>query len=1743
MKTRNTIYALLTVLMSMAGVSAFAHDISVVNSDGVTIYYTWQNNRTELAVSYRGNSLGSYEGNVVIPSSVTYSSKSYPVSSIGEHAFEDCSGLTSVTIPSSVTSIGSVAFSGCSGLTSVTIPNSVTNIGNYAFYGCSGLTSITIPNSVTSIVDAVFADCSGLTSVTIPNSVTSIGSDAFASCSGLTSVTIPNSVTSIGNSAFIYCSSLTSVTIPNSVTSIGNSAFCCCSSLTSIIIPNSVTYIGWGAFQGCSGLTSVTIPNSVTTIGIVAFSECSLTSIKVNSGNAYYDSRNNCNAIIQTNTNTLIAGCKNTVIPNSVTSIGIDAFYGCTGLTSITIPSSVTSIGYEAFYSCSDLTSVTIPNSVTSIGDKAFSGCSGLTSIKVNSGNAYYDSRNNCNAIIQTNTNTLMVGCKNTIIPNSVTSIGSDAFYGCSGLTSVTIPNSVTSIGKSAFYGCSDLTSVTVEMEMPLTITENVFSSRANATLYVPAGSKDAYEAADWWKQFGAIVEYGAKENITFTDANVKAICVQNWDSDGDGELSEDEAAAVTDLGTVFQSNATITSFDELQYFTGLTSIGEYAFYCCSGLTSVSIPNSVISIGEFAFESCNALTSINIPNSVTSIGWCAFENTAWYDNQPEGIVYAGMVAYSYKGTIPDSGGITINHGTLSISDGAFAGCVNLTSISIPSSVMSIGKGVFSNCNSLTSITVESGNTNYDSRDNCNAIIETASNTLIAGCKNTVIPISVTSIGDNAFAGCEELTSIIIPTSVTSIGNEAFTWCYGLTSITLPNSVTSIGNSAFGCCHALVSVTMPNSVTVIRNNTFGECESLTSVTIPNSVTSIEDYAFYDCSGLTSVTIPNSVTSIGDDAFSGCNGLTSVKVELETPMSIGSYTFTNSANATLYVPAGSKGAYEAADYWNEFKEIVEYGAKENITFADANVKTICVQNWDTDGDGELSMDEAAAVTSITNNSGFRGNDDITSFDELQYFTGLTSIGDYAFDNCDNLMSITFPNSLKRIGNGAFKDGKSLTSVTIPASVTDISEAFDAIAFYRSSGITSIVVEEGNPVYDSRDNCNAIIKTATNKLIMGCRNTVIPEGIDTIGMNAFDSRLQGVTSIRLPNSVTVIEHGAFVGGGDLTTLVLSENLRSIGSWSITSNKLSYIYLPESLTEIGDAAFYLDNDIKEVKVGMKTPVYVDSYYSFPSRRNAILYVPKGCKEAYETATCWKDFKEIIEYDENITFADANVKAICVQNWDTDGDGELSMDEAAAVTDLGTVFSNNTSITSFDELQYFTGLTSIADHAFSYCSNLVSFIFPNNIQSIGTGAFQHCSALKAINIPATVTSISEAMDNLSFDSCSGLTFITVEEGNSVYDSRNNCNAIIKTASNKLIQGCKTTIIPEDIAVLGQNCFSHMLSEYIHIPNSVTEIEHGVFAHCDMETIIFPQNINRIGSWCMSLDNTKYLVAKMMTPAAVYSSSLLNSYNTTLYVPKGSKAAYQSANYWKNFKAIVEFPDADVNQDGKVNVVDVVDIARFVVGTPSDKFVEFLADLNSDDEVNVADAVVLVNEIAGDQNFAKAYGAPRQNLGDDRLTLTENDDHSLSFSMESQRPYTAFQFDLYTNSEDDVMNLRLNTARKNGHQLLYNKVDKGHYRVVALSVANNGFNGNGGELLNIQLDGFNSADMTIGNIHFITTDGTDHQFDDLSLSSATGIESLTPNSSPEGEGNVYDLSGRKVSESSVLPKGVYVVNGKKVIVK
>ena len=695
--------------------------------------------------------------------------------------------------------------------------------------------------------------------------------------------------------------------------------------------------------------------------------------------------------------NCVFYGCRGLTeltLPNSVTSIGNSSFRGCTGLTELTLPNSVTSIGYSSFRGCTGLAELTLPNSVTSIGNYAFGGCSGLTEL---------------------------------ILPNSVTSIGLSAFRGCSGLTELTLPDSVASIGDCAFSDCSGLSKITSFAEIPPMCGREVFDgvNKTNCELIVPEGSVAAYKQARGWKEFSnirGVVAFGhCGDSITWTLYDSGNLTLSGsgemWDYGYDTSPFKDYVIKTVTIGD------------------GITSIGEYAFVGCSGLTELTLPNSVTSIGRGTFVDCSGLTELTLPSSVTSIGNSAFSS-----------------------------------------------------------------------NGLEKITVESGNSRYDSRDNCNSIIETETNTLIAGCKNSIIPNSVTSIGDYAFSGCSGLTELTLPSSVTGIGDSAFAYCSGLTELTLPNSVTSIGDNAFEAC-----------------------SGLTELTLPNSVTSIGKYAFWYCTGLTKLTLSHSVTSIGNSAFEDCIGLEKVTSFAEIPPVCSSNVFdgVNKINCELIVPIVSVVAYKQARGWNEFSNItaatVRCGDSITWTLDDLGNLTLSgsgeMWNYGYDDSpfkdyGIKTVTIGDGITSI-GNCVFYGCRGLT---ELTLPNSITSIGESAFDGCSGLTKLTLPNSVTSIGTGAFAYCSGLTELTLPNSVTSIGES----AFKGCSGLTELTLPNS-------------VTSIGERAFEGCTGLTeltLPNSVTSIGTGTF-ADCSGMTELTLPNGVTSIEESAFQGCSGLAKI----------------------------------------------------------------------------------------------------------------------------------------------------------------------------------------------------------------------------------------------------------------------------------------------------------------------------------------------------------------------------------------------------------------------------------------------------------------------------------------------------------------------------------------------------------------------------------------------------------------------------------
>lgn len=598
-------------------------------------------------------------------------------------------------IPSStnglpVTSIGEGAFEGCFlDLTNVTIPDSVTNIGYYAFIGCSKLASLTIPNSVTSLGDYAFDGCTGLTNVNVGSSVKSIGEWAFFDCNGLTDITLPNSVTTVGDDAFLDCTSLADITLPDSVTNIGQGAFSGCS-LTNLTLDGGVISIGSGAFQGCRCLTAVEIPSSVISIGLGAFEGCvELTNITVDLNNPAYSSAGG--VLFDVNLATLIQ------FPT-----GLGGSY--------VIPSSVTSIGEDAFLGCSGLTRVTLGSGISTIGSEAFTGCASLTNITVGPSNPAYSSADGVLFNLSQTALIAFPGGKAGIyaIPDGVTNLGGDAFYGCANLTSVFVPVSVVSISDPVFYLCSGLTNVTVDPDNPVysSVDGVLIDVRQSMLVKCPCGRGGSYVIPNSVTSIG--------EEAFLDCISLKSVTIPN---------------SVNSLG--FGAFEGCTCLASVDIPNSVTSIGVWAFEYCDNLTNLIIGSGVTNIGDFAFDSCPKLASLTLggPKSVDS----AFTDCFWP-------AFGGW---------PTLTSVTLLNTVTSIGSGAFEYWTSLTRVSLGNGITNIGESAFEYCNRLTNITIPGSVTTIGT----NALADT-------GLISLTIPSSVTDIGGGAFSDCYYLRCVL-----------------------------------------------------------------------------------------------------------------------------------------------------------------------------------------------------------------------------------------------------------------------------------------------------------------------------------------------------------------------------------------------------------------------------------------------------------------------------------------------------------------------------------------------------------------------------------------------------------------------------------------------------------------------------------------------------------------------------------------------------------------------------------------------------------------------------------------------------------------------------------------------------------------------------------------------------------------------------------------------------------------------
>ena len=949
------------LLLTILPVFAMAEGGSPVVIDGIS--YKFAENVLEAEVV--SNESSKYTGDVIIPSSVLYEGKEYVVTSIGKLAFSGCSALLSLKIPSSVKNIEYGICSGCDALTSLIVDdaNSVYDSRN----DCnaimetssntliSGCKTTNIPYSVKNIGELSFSSLKELKTISIPNSVVFIGSAAFSD-SGLTSIEIPNSVTFLQDGVFSNCSSLNSVKLPDFLERIGDRAFFYCVALKTLEIPNSVRDIGYNAFEGCKVLESLSLPNSLERIGDWAFCACHSVS-KI-------------------------------TIPAKVTSIGKYAFSGCIKLETVNIPKSVSNIGDYAFNGCQMLTDVyCFAEDVPETGNRSFNISSIDNNTTLHVPTASIEKYKSANEWSRFGTFTALTDSElatykttDETMPEYTPSQGISGFYLTQPDSYRTSGGTSTSYGKSfdiqiidngdgtyyvddlfggwysqrAGYGKKYAMTGTIRIAEDGTISlveSHVigwgdslkdltgFYDSATSTFIIQVEYSDGIKFYETWVRD---LEAFQKDGLNYKICRNHAVSLIKGDYVGDITIPNQVSFngvnyQIVDIGDAFNSCPNLTSVIIPNSVTSL----DRAFNDCSSLVSVTIPNSVLSM--YGFRRCEKLASISIPNSVMEIGDGAFEDCDNIQSVtiPNSVTSIGQMAFFDCNGLKE---LSLSDNLTTIGESAFVACYSLKKIAIPKSVLKIGLRAFTECKGLESITVDRENKKYDSRSDCNAIIEKYTNKLIVGCKNTSIPHDVNTICEDAFAYCEGLKAIELPMSITSIESGAFYECAGLSSVKcFASTPPELNENAFSNYNItlfvpensiaaykadanwskfkeivgitsepsqVIEVVTPEGEAIKTEITISVVDEdtktavITAVNVPSSET-----------GSTKIAIPNNVggytiTAIEANALAGMIGVTDIYFpDTDQPISLGANALKidDEHVATVHVPVGLLGFY--------------------------------------------------------------------------------------------------------------------------------------------------------------------------------------------------------------------------------------------------------------------------------------------------------------------------------------------------------------------------------------------------------------------------------------------------------------------------------------------------------------------------------------------------------------------------------------------------------------------------------------------------------------------------------------------------------------------------------------------------------------------------------------------------------------------------------------------------------------------
>lgn len=864
---------------------------------------------------------------VTLPESVT---------SIGSSVFYDCRSLDSVRLPDGVISIGSNSFEKIR--PAIVKPGSSAEttccqIGTYFIQ--AGNDDFVIRGTLDSTTGEKKLDVvkyiGTATEVTVPSGVISV-SGAFEGCGTLTSVTLPEGLTTIGYYAFKDCSSLSTVVLPESLTVILGNAFQNCSSLTEITLPENVQTIDDYVFYGCNNLTSVCLPDGLTSVDDGNFST-RLRIAVINPGTSAEAAcyQRGTYFTLSNHADYLMYGC----LDSETEARRLEVIEYSGNAAEVTIPEEVTSLGNGAFADGSSVKALKLPEGLISIGDYALNGCTSLTSVQIPDGVIEIGSDNfNAGFIAIVNPGTAAetacyqcgtyfsmpgyedyvlygsidgdIGARNlkvvqyagnadkVVIPDGITSIGSDVFNGNTTLMEITLPDSLTSIGHAAFMGCENLESIelpegitvlsgnlfysckglkTVTLPKNLTSIEyNAFySCTALQSLQLPDGLKSIGNEA--FLNCTSLTSLSVPESVKSIGRSAFAYCM------GLTTLTLPESVESIDSYMLFRA---CSSLKTIKLPKGMTSIGSSAFAFCTSLSSVTIPDCVTRIDSNAFEECTSLSGVRLPDGVTTLGYSNFNalrpaivtpgsvteetclkggNYITWPGSEEYILYGSLDSTTgkrsiqlarYKGEDTEA---NVPADVTGIGVSAFYGNSNLLKVNIPEGVKIIESSAFQNCSKLAEVSLPLSLERIDSYafDNCSSL------------KTLAVPEGVKNIGSGAFRNCSSLTTFVVPLDVTSLGDNMFSGCTSLNGVTLPSSLTAIGSKVFCNCTSLARITLPETLTTIGNQAFENCQKLNDIVFPEKLKTIGSGAFQYCDSLDSVFIPDSVETIGTDAF--------------------------------------------------------------------------------------------------------------------------------------------------------------------------------------------------------------------------------------------------------------------------------------------------------------------------------------------------------------------------------------------------------------------------------------------------------------------------------------------------------------------------------------------------------------------------------------------------------------------------------------------------------------------------------------------------------------------------------------------------------------------------------------------------------------------------------------------------------------------------------------------------------------